>query len=284
MMNSQSIYDADAENMELQYQLKELGISLDIKSGRLFYAPNFKPLDMDFELVFARHGETYGNCGQTTKAGVIDLEAVKVGVKNKEKRVYQGDVDAEINQLTQAGIKQAEELTKRLEVLATKWKPTIALHSPLSRAKNTGLPFVEKFKLTKQYFPCEEIREIKFGAWENRRICDFDSNHPCHSFYLENHALVKENGVDAHGVYQVGECFAEVVLRAHKALQQLNQNLAGEKVVMFSHSMFGAACHILFGKGLIVEGDKYLAFDGKRKDGSIYALPFATPLLLNFEI
>lgn len=274
------------EALDLQYRLKELGIILDIPTGHLFYDPQFKPIQLGFELAFARHGETYGNCGQTTKAGTIDHDLVKLEVKDKERRVYQGDVDAEINQLTATGKQQAEDLATRLEteLLAKNWQPSIILFSPLSRAKNTGIPFVEKTGLTKHYFPCHDIKEMKFGAWENRRICDLEFENPCHLFYLTNHALVKSNGVDAHGIYQVGECFAEVILRAHKSLRLLEQDLSSEKVLMFSHSMFGAACRILFGKGQTAENDNFLAFDGKRRDGSSYALPFATPFLLNFEL
>jgi hypothetical protein len=45
--------------------------------------------------------------------------------------------------------------------------------------------------------------------------------------------------------------------------------------------MFGAACLMLLGRGQKIENGNYLAFDGKKKDGSYYTLPHATPVYLN---
>jgi hypothetical protein len=59
-----------------------------------------------------------------------------------------------------------------------------------------------------------------------------------------------------------------------------NRRYADKNVLMVSHSMFGAALHILFNLGTKVENDNYLAFDGARNDGTSYTIPHATPLVL----
>ena len=75
----------------------------------MYYDHEFKPIKLSIELIIIRHGETYGNCGQSTIEGEIDYELVNLGIKNREKRIYQGDVNKEINQLTQLGKQQALE-------------------------------------------------------------------------------------------------------------------------------------------------------------------------------
>ncbi|HRE31356.1 MAG TPA: hypothetical protein PLD88_05215, partial [Candidatus Berkiella sp.] len=82
------------------------------------------------------------------------------------------------------------------------------------------------------------------------------------------------------GRYQVAESFCNLLARAAGVLQWLDNNFARKKILLFSHSMFGAACCILLGKGNYVENDDYLAFDGKRSDGTSYVMPHATPIKL----
>lgn len=268
--------------MEIQKKLNQLGIVLETDTGHIFYAPNFKPMELNVELILIRHGETFGNCGQTTQQGDIHDELVKTEVKDAAKRVYQGNVDKAINQLTQLGKRQALHAAIKLEVsfLQKKWIPDLVLHSPLARAKDTGIPFIIRNGLEHRYLPCPGIQEMSFGAWENRRVCDIDPAHRCHAFYLDQDALVKESGLDCHGLYQEGESFCDVLLRAHNTLSRLNEEYVNKKMVLFSHSMFGAACAILTGKGQRIENGNYLAFDGKKKDGSSYALTHAEPFCL----
>ena len=33
---------------------------------------------------------------------------------------------------------------------------------------------------------------MSFGEWENKRVCDFNDEHPCHSFYRNQNALIKD--------------------------------------------------------------------------------------------
>lgn len=275
--------DAPYNPIELQDKLLHLGLHLNIETGHLFYNTSFQPLSIHFNFIFVRHGETYGNCGQTNAMGKIDIESVRTGIKDREKSIYQGDVDTEINQLTDHGKQQSLNVAEALsiEFLNKGWEPDIILVSPLSRAKDTALPFVKKYQFEDRCFIHEGIKEMSFGSWENRRVCDLPANDECHLFYRNQHTLVKKSGINGNDQYQEAENFCEVVLRAHKVLLDLNKHHAAKNILMFSHSMFGAACCILLGKGQQIENDTYLAFDGKREDDTSYTLPNATPIVLN---
>jgi broad specificity phosphatase PhoE len=256
---------------DLKRQLFLLGIIIDIKTGHLSYINEFEPYPYDFdELVVIRHGETWGNCGQITSDGKVDKSATI----DKEKRIFQGNVDSEINQLTEHGKQQAIDAAQKMkdEFLSKGWIPDVILHSPLTRAYQTGLPFVKQNGFEDRYVMNENIREMSFGAYENRRVCDIDPKDPCHSFYKDQNALIKKSSPQ-----QDAEHFCDVILRAHQVLLQLQKNYPRKKILMFSHSMFGAACRILLGKGQkIKDEDKdHLAFDGQS-----YTMPHATPFPL----
>ena len=257
--------------------LQKLGIVLNVKTGHLVYGKNFEHIKLDLELAFVRHGETLGNCGQSTADGKVDISLVKSNIKNSELRIFQGDVDTEINQLTTLGKQQAKLAATQLEseFLSNGWIPDIILHSPLSRAKETGLPFVTRNNFQDIYIPHNGIREMSFGSWDNRRVCDLSPKDPCHSFYRNQNSLVRSRN---------GESFCDVLQRAHRTLIELNEQYPNKKIIMFSHSMFGAACCILLGKGQTIENGKHLAFDGKRANGEYYTMPHATPVLLNVDL
>src|SRR5688500_10626627 len=122
----------------IKNKLKMLGLELDITSGHIFYASNYTPLALNFDLIYIRHGETYGNCGQVLDNGKLDNEAIQANIKDHNKRIFQGCMDSEINQLTAFGKKQAIELATqlKLDLLAQHWVPDTILISPLTRAKN----------------------------------------------------------------------------------------------------------------------------------------------------
>ena len=271
---------------EYQKEMQDIGITLDITTGHIFYNEKFQAFPLNCELIFVRHGETYGNCGQGKANGAIDYALVKANIKHKAKRIYQGNVDTEINQLTEYGKQQAITAAERLksDLLEKGWKPDAIFVSPLARAKDTALPFITQNKFEDRCVILEKIREMSFGAWENRRICDIPSNDPCHLFYREQNALVKSTEVYANGLKQDGECFCDVLIRAHDVFYDLNNNHATKKTLMFSHSMFGAACCILLGKGQRIENGEYLAFDGQRANGKSYTIPLATPFILHTNI
>lgn len=270
----------------LTQALRNIGIRVDPYSGNIFYTLNFEPMHLDFELVFVRHGETFGNAGFITRDGSIDDNALRLNQKNHENRIFQGNVDTSINQLTDFGKQQAIDAAIQLEneLLHQGWIPDIIFHSPLHRAKATGLPFVKRNGLEEKYHELASITEMSFGSLENRRVCDIHPENQAHSFYKKQHALVKCPGEDMHGTWRDAENFCQVLLRAKHTLQALNEQFKNKKVLMFSHSMFGAACCILMGKGNLIENGTYLAFDGKRSDGTSYTMPNATPFLLNVHL
>lgn len=269
---------------ELQLMLHHLGIRVCKEKGHLYYADHFNPINVKYDLVFVRHGETFGNCGQTTSTGSIDYELVELDQRDTDKRIYQGDVDADINQLTEQGKKQALMAADKLKVdfLDQGWEPDIILVSPLTRAKDTAIPFVSQNKFEDRCLIHEGIKEMSFGSWDNRRVCDMPEEDPCHLFYRQQHALIKHSGLRGNE-FPGTENFCEVLLRAYKVLMDLNTKYEKKKILMFSHSMFGAACCILLGKGQKIENDSYLAFDGKRSDNTYYTIPNATPFILSSE-
>ncbi|OGV42134.1 MAG: hypothetical protein A3F46_07040 [Legionellales bacterium RIFCSPHIGHO2_12_FULL_42_9] len=269
-----------------QDKLKTLGINLDTQTGHLSYDEKFTPLSLPFELVFVRHGETYGNCGQVTATGKIDHALVGAGIKNKENRIFQGDVDQEINQLTAYGEQQAVDLAEKLrrELLDKEWIPDVVLMSPLSRARNTATPFVTQNQFSDRCIILDEIKEMSFGAWDNRRVCDMTPTDICHSFYREQNALVKLSGENGNGTHQDAENLCDVILRVHNTLKRLGTQYRGQRILMFSHSMVGAACLILLGLAQNFEYENFLAFDGKRADGTYYTMPHATPICVNFSL
>lgn len=279
---SQSLNFFATKGNMLTQSLKNIGIRVDAHSGNIFYTSSFQPLQIDFELVFVRHGETFGNAGLITSEGFID-DKVK---KNHENRIFQGNIDGPINQLTLLGEQQAINAAVKLEneLLAQGWIPDIILHSPLQRAKATGLPFVKRNGFEEKYFELASITEMSFGSLENRRVCDIPAENQAHSFYKKQNALVKCPGEDVHGLWRDAENFCQVLLRARHTLQALNEQFKDKKIVMFSHSMFGAACCIIMGQGNLIEHGDYLAFDGARSDGTSYTMPNATPFLLNVNI
>ena len=86
----------------------------------------------------------------------------------------------------------------------------------------------------------------------------------------------------ASGKEYAAESFVEVLTRMNGVLARLNERMAGAAeggkrplVVMYGHSMCGAALAILTGNGKQVEGESYLGFDGK------YIMPNATPVFLH---
>src|SRR5437868_10798574 len=171
--------------VQMKNQLQALGIVLDINSGNILYAKDFAPLRLNCDIVFVRHGVTFGNCGQSTVNGTINYNAVKSSIKDNEKRIYQGNVDTEINQLSAEGIKQAEEAAHKLqsELLDQGWIPDVILLSPLKRAKDTALPFVKANHFENRCVIHQGIREMSFGSWDNRRVCDISPTNSCHLFY-----------------------------------------------------------------------------------------------------
>lgn len=257
----------------------ELKIELDVDTGKIKYAKDFEPLHPQVEICYVRHGKTEGNT---------------------EPRVFQGMVDYPDNQLNEIGEEQAIEAAKKLEKMISdnEWElPDLIVSSPLQRAQHTAKPFRDNHK-DMPYNLLPEVAEMKFGSWDNVKVADLPANNICHLFYLEQNALVKSK--DGHRVNEDtwvhpewlngetkidGENFIECMLRQKKALEKI-ESVAKEiverksvgdsrkpRVVIYGHSMAGAAVSILLGFGK-TDDSGFLGFDGR------YIMPNATPTLL----
>jgi len=242
-----------------------LGLKLDAANGQVSYAADFedKRVPLCFDFVYCRHGKTTGNT---------------------EPRVYQGYVDEPENALNEIGLGQAQEAADKLDAL--KLDPDLIVLSPLSRAAETGLAYVRRHpELEKRVEYWEDAAEMRFGAWDNVMVKDLEDENICHLFYLAQNAVVKPDAPyvrPSDGKSFEAENFVEMAERMKGVLDKLNARMAslakdGKQplVIMYGHSMAGAALQILTGNGNVVDGQSYLGFDGK------YILPNAQPVFLN---
>jgi len=244
------------------------GCILDVGSGTLTYAADFAPPELCFDLLYCRHGKTTGNT---------------------EPRVYQGFVDEPENALNEVGLAQAEEAAERLEALGV--APDLVVLSPLSRASETGMAWVRRHPEAAGLVETwDETAEMRFGAWDNVKVKDLPADSICHLFYLAQNALVRSAAPytrPADGAAFESESFVQLLTRMGAVLDKLEARmapLAAERaaagkppplVLMYGHSMAGAALGVLTGNGKRVDGEGYLGFDGK------YILPNATPVYLH---
>lgn len=278
------IEEAGKDDVAKWKQLAEdFQLHLNVDSGRIRYKENFKPLDLQVEICYIRHGKTEGNT---------------------EPRVYQGMVDYPENQLNAIGLRQACEAADRMQCFVDEGEwglPDLMISSPLQRAQQTALPFRETYPDI-AYRVVPEVGEMQFGSWDNMKVAEIPSTSIAHLFYLEQNALVKSNEphrVDRDkwirpdwlcGQTQIeGENFLECMQRQRRALRKIEavaQELFQEKhprdsrkprVVIYGHSMAGAAISVLLGYGK-EDSSGWLGFDGS------YIMPNATPTLLVPEL
>jgi broad specificity phosphatase PhoE len=242
-----------------------LGLSLDVASGTISYTDAFQAPSLPFELWYCRHGKTTGNT---------------------EPRVYQGYVDEPSNALNEVGLQQAQDAADKLEALGL--DPDLVVLSPLARAADTGKAFLQR----KPSFPQDRVltwesaAEMRFGDWDNMMVKDMPTDSICHLFYLGQNAVVKSSGLyidPASGATVPGENFVEVLHRTRAMLSTLTETVGKlpsrpdgkpKQVIIYGHSMAGAALSVLTGNGKQVDGQSYLGFDGK------YIMPNATPVKL----
>jgi len=242
-----------------------LGLQLDVQSGHLSYSPDFEAPKLNFDLIYCRHGKTAGNT---------------------EPRVYQGYVDEPKNALNEIGRAQAEEAADKLDELDVVSRVSLIIMSPLSRAYDTGNAFVkrheEELRSKTEVWPSSH--EMAFGSWDNIMVKDLPADNICHLFYLAQNALVKS--ADPYVPPDGGEPFhSETFVDTCKRMRQLLDDIVTRigdpapgsptAVVIYGHSMAGAALSVLTGNGKQVDGESYLGFDGK------YIMPNATPVYLH---
>ena len=256
---------ATIDSRDLCARAAALGLSLDVEGGQVSYASDFeeKRVPLSFDFVYCRHGKTTGNT---------------------EPRVYQGYVDEPSNALNEIGLAQAEEAADKLDALNL--DPDLVVLSPLSRAAETGLAYTRRHpELEDRIEYWEDAAEMRFGAWDNVMVKDLAEDNICHLFYLAQNAVVKPAAPyqrPSDGKRFQPENFVEMAERMKGVLERLNAQMqplaaAGKQplVIMYGHSMAGAALSILTGNGKVVDGETYLGFDGK------YIMPNATPVYLH---
>eukprot|EP00321_Phaeocystis_globosa_P001162 CAMPEP_0118829394 /NCGR_PEP_ID=MMETSP1162-20130426/23067_1 /TAXON_ID=33656 /ORGANISM="Phaeocystis Sp, Strain CCMP2710" /LENGTH=288 /DNA_ID=CAMNT_0006760567 /DNA_START=77 /DNA_END=943 /DNA_ORIENTATION=+ len=254
----------EVDEAALTAQAAAVGLTVDVPSGHISLGADFeaKRLPLCFDLIYCRHGKTTGNT---------------------EPRVYQGYVDEPNNALNDIGKQQAEDAADKLDGMQL--TPDLVVLSPLSRAAETGRAYTKRHaELAAKTEEWDDSAEMRFGAWDNKMVKDLEDDNICHLFYLAQNAVVKTAVPyrdPASGKEYAAESFVEVLTRMNGVLARLNERMAGAAegrrplVVMYGHSMCGAALSILTGNGKQVDGESYLGFDGK------YIMPNATPVYLH---
>eukprot|EP00922_Rhytidocystis_sp_ex-Travisia-forbesii_P020243 GHVS01029822.1.p1 GENE.GHVS01029822.1~~GHVS01029822.1.p1 ORF type:complete len:400 (+),score=58.56 GHVS01029822.1:313-1512(+) len=291
---------------DMQLYLEQLGFSLLADIGRIRYSEGFQALSLSYDICYVRHGRTEGNT---------------------EPRVFQGQVDYLSNFLNSIGQEQAVEAAARLKSLGTAegWVPEVILTSPLTRAKQTALPYLMQRANDSVLSAVQDgLKEMAFGSWDNMTLGELPVDSIAHLFYLQQNVLVKSSqphkvdvkllppcdcyhhkkktangGGDQRNESEIDEIpsenFVEVLSRTRATLLELNKHPLIEKaanrlqtqdaddksshtggkvkVLMFGHSMSGAAVSILMGHGKC-DKEGYLGFDGS------YIMPNATPTFL----
>merc|ERR1719473_643465 len=127
---------------------------------------------------------------------------------------------------------------------------------------------------------------MRFGAWDNVMVKDLPDENICHLFYLAQNAVVRPDKPyvrPSDGATFDAENFVEMAARMQGVLRRLQAKMtpvaeakgSAPLVIMYGHSMAGAALQILTGNGKVVDGQSYLGFDGK------YILPNAQPVFLH---
>lgn len=245
----------------LEKMANDLGLELDVESGTVSYGPG-GPLDpkLSFDLMYVRHGKTTGNT---------------------EPRVYQGYCDEPANALNDIGLSQADEAADKLDALGL--APDLVVLSPLARAADTGKTWLKRHpELDAVTEVWDSSHEMAFGNWDNVMVKDLEDDHIGHLFYLAQNAVVKASDTYPLMPDAPIENFVEVLVRMRGLLDDLESRMkplaesSGKRplVLMYGHSMAGAAIGFLTGEGKVVDGEKFLGFDGK------YILPNATPVYL----
>lgn len=271
---------SEVEKNKLKQALAKYGLNLNLNTCHVSYMDSFKPIELDYDVCYVRHGKTEGNT---------------------EPRIFQGYCDYWENQLNEVGKQQAVDAAKKMEETLKTFKPDLILCSPLGRAIETG----EAFYKNHPKIPCRianEAREQQFGSWDNMQLRFMDDEDICHLFYLDQNVLVKapkpHRGGD--GKEYASENFVDLILREANFLESVNNEPEVKKgkaegrranvsvffsvssptqratvqVLIYGHSMAGAAISVLLGHGKKFDLEGSLGFDGK------YIMPNATPTML----
>jgi predicted dehydrogenase/broad specificity phosphatase PhoE len=224
---------------------------------RIRYGHAYEPPPLLATVVLVRHGETAGN-----KRGVA-----------------QGHVDADENQLNEAGRAQALLAAERLfqdleERLKTSPKDVVILESPLGRAKETRRAFselvYERLGIRLVVREIEEAREISFGDWDGRTLEEIRSD------LGEEAGRRAELYCDPTVTGNGGETFADYAKnKARKVIDVINRDYAGKTVILFGHGTGGNAIRAVLGDPGLIDDAGWIDWRGKN-----HMLPHAAPFPL----
>lgn len=153
------------------------------------------------KLFLVRHGQTDWN------------------VKGK----IQGSVDSELNE---TGIKQAEELSKKIKILKSKNDFSRIYASSQKRAVKTAQILSQA--INTEYIEMKGLEEIKFGEWEGMTWGEIEKNYPEeYEVWYKNRRYTRP---------PKGESYQDMLMRALKAIYKIIEQENGhESVVIVTH-------------------------------------------------
>ncbi len=206
-------------------------------------------VELRFPMLVVRHGQTDGNL----------------------RHVLHGQVDGPENQLNAVGREQARQTAVNLlaelqdylgrDGLAetARSQQLLVLTSPLGRAKDTALYFIDKFaSATGVMLPLHDddnLQEIDFGAFDGHALEEIDDEE--FAAQVRRYRGQQDATIDWLGT---GESFLDVVLRAKRLLQRLNQEHQGRIVIAFSHGTFISALRTVIGDRRLISDAGFVAY------------------------
>jgi probable phosphomutase (TIGR03848 family) len=145
------------------------------------------------------------------------LLLVRHGTTDDHGRVLSGDSDLRLNEAGRAQVRALGARLAQLEVAAV-------YHSPVARTRETAALLAERLGL--QPRACDELAEVRFGAWAGRAFAQLDREP---SFQRWNSFRSAARPPD-------GELMVQVQARAIAGLERLRGEHPDQVVVVVSHA------------------------------------------------
>lgn len=206
-------------------------------------------LQLKFPMLVVRHGQTDGNV----------------------RHVLHGQVDEAENQLNKTGRAQAreaavlsfQELENRMGyenlIRLAKTAKLLILTSPITRARETADFFIQHFQhktgISLKAQMEEDLKEIDFGKYDGYSLEEIEEEE--FTKLVIQYRTVQDARVNWHGT---GESFLDVVKRAKRFLEKLNQKCKGKIVVAFSHGTVISGLRTVVGDRTLLGEDGMIAF------------------------